>query len=223
MKSFSIAVIPGDGVGQEVVPAALQVLDTLAGRHKASFEYEHFDWGADYYKRLGVMMPANALELLRGKDAIFLGAVGDPKIPDHITLNGLLLPIRRAFDQFANVRPAVLYRGVSSPLAKPGEIDMIVVRENTEGEYAQVGGFVYQHHPDEVAIQTSVFTRRGIERVVRFAFELARRRNKKRHLTSITKSNAQGYGMVLWDRVFDAVAAEFPDIRPNRCWLTQLR
>ena len=212
MKSFSIAVIPGDGVGQEVVPAAIQVLDSIAGRHGASFNYEHFDWSADYYTRLGVMMPANALELLRGKDAIFLGAVGDPKIPDHITLNGLLLPIRRAFDQFANVRPAVLYQGVNSPLAKPGEIDMIVVRENTEGEYAQVGGFLYQHQPDEVAIQTSVFTRRGIDRVVRFAFELARRRNKKRHVTSITKSNAQGYGMVLWDRAFDAVAAEFPDI-----------
>ena len=212
MKSFSIAVIPGDGVGQEVVPAALRVLDTIAARHHASFAYEHFDWGADYYTRLGVMMPANALELLRDKDAIFLGAVGDPKLPDHITLNGLLLPIRRAFDQFANVRPAVLYKGVDSPLSKPGDIDMIVVRENTEGEYAQVGGFLYQHHPDEVAIQTSVFTRRGIDRVVRFAFELARRRNKERHVTSITKSNAQGYGMVLWDRVFDAVAEEFPDI-----------
>ena len=212
MKSFSIAVIPGDGVGQEVVPAAIQVLDAIAGRHGATFDYEHFDWGADYYTRFGVMMPANALELLRGKAAIFLGAVGDPKIPDHVTLNGLLLPIRRAFDQFANVRPAVLYQGVNSPLAKPGDIDMIVVRENTEGEYAQVGGFVYQHQPDEVAIQTSVFTRRGIDRVVRFAFELARRRNKKRHVTSITKSNAQGYGMVLWDRTFDAVAAEFPDI-----------
>jgi tartrate dehydrogenase/decarboxylase/D-malate dehydrogenase len=212
MKSFTIAVIPGDGVGQEVVPAALRVLETIAARHNAAFEYEHFDWGADYYNRFGVMMPANALELLRNKDAIFLGAVGDPNIPDHITLNGLLLPIRRAFDQFANVRPAVLYPGVNSPLAAPGDIDMIVVRENTEGEYAQVGGFLYQHHPDEVAIQTSVFTRRGIERVVRFAFELARRRNKKRHVTSITKSNAQGYGMVLWDRVFDAVSAEFPDI-----------
>ena len=212
MKSFSIAVIPGDGVGQEVVPAALQVLDNIATSHNASFQYEHFDWGADYYTRFGVMMPANALELLQDKDAIFLGAVGDPKLPDHITLNGLLLPIRRAFDQFANVRPAVLYKGVNSPLANPGDIDMIVVRENTEGEYAQVGGFLYQHQPDEVAIQTSVFTRRGIDRVVRFAFELARRRNKKRHVTSITKSNAQGYGMVLWDRGFDAVAAEFPDI-----------
>src|SRR6202023_1201622 len=153
------------------------------------------------------------LDLLRVKDAILLGAVGDPKIPDHITLNGLLLPIRRGFDQYANIRPAILYPGVSSPLAKPGEIDMLVVRENTEGEYAQVGGFVYHGQPDEVAIQSAVFTRRGIDRVVRFAFELARKRNKKKRLTSITKSNAQGFGMVLWDRAFQAVASEYPDIQ----------
>lgn len=215
MKRFSIAVIPGDGVGQEVVPAAIKVLDAAARTHGAAFDYEHFDWGAEYHFRNGRMMPVNALDLLRPFHAIFLGAVGDPKIPDHITLNGLLLPIRRTFDQFANVRPAILYRGVTSPLAQPGDIDMIVVRENTEGEYAQVGGFLYHQHPDEVAIQTSVFTRRGIDRVVRFAFELARKRNKKRHVTSITKSNAQGYGMVLWDRVFQSVASEYPDIRTD--------
>ncbi len=145
-------------------------------------------------------------------DAILLGAVGDPKIPDHVTLNGLLLPIRRSFDQFANVRPAVLYEGVASPLAHPGTVDMVVVRENTEGEYAQVGGFVYHQQPEEVAIQTAVFTRRGIERVVRFAFELARKRNRQRRVTSITKSNAQGFGMVLWDRVFQSVAAGYSDI-----------
>jgi tartrate dehydrogenase/decarboxylase/D-malate dehydrogenase len=158
------------------------------------------------------MMPEDAIDRLRPVDAIFLGAIGDPEIPDHITLNGLLLPIRRAFEQFANVRPAVLYKGVTSPLANPGEVDMIVVRENTEGEYAQVGGFVYHSHPQEVAIQTGVFTRLGIERVVRFAFDLARKRNKKRRLTSVTKSNAQGFGLVLWDRVFQMVAAEYPDI-----------
>jgi len=215
MKRFSIAVIPGDGVGQEVVPAAIEVLDTIAGRHAAAFDYEYFDWGSDYYFRAGAMMPPNALDLLRHRHAIFLGAIGDPRIPDHITLNGLLLPIRRAFDQFANIRPAILYKGVSSPLADPGEIDMIVVRENTEGEYAQVGGFLYHQHPDEVAIQTAVFTRRGIDRVVRVAFELARKRNKKRRVTSITKSNAQGYGMVLWDRVFQSVASEYPDIETD--------
>ena len=211
-KRFSIAVIPGDGVGKEVVPAALRVLEAIAPRFDASFEFTEFDWGADYYFHHGRMMPADALDLLRPMDAILLGAVGDPNIPDHITLNGLLLPIRRGFDQFANVRPAILYDGVPSPLANPGEVDMVVVRENTEGEYAQVGGFVYHHQPDEVAIQTAVFTRRGIERVVRFAFELARNRNKQRRVTSITKSNAQGFGMVLWDRVFQEVAAEYSDI-----------
>ena len=212
MPRFSIAVIPGDGVGQEVVPAALRVLESIAARYETVFDFHHFDWGAEYYFRHGRMMPADALNLLRPMDAILLGAVGDPKIPDHITLNGLLLPIRRGFDQFANVRPAILYDGVASPLANPGAIDMVVVRENTEGEYAQVGGFVYREQPDEVAIQTSVFTRRGIERVVRFAFELARRRNGKRRVTSITKSNAQGFGMVLWDRVFQSVADEYSDV-----------
>jgi tartrate dehydrogenase/decarboxylase/D-malate dehydrogenase len=160
------------------------------------------------------MMPAGAIDLLQPCDAIYLGAVGHPQIPDHTTLNGLLLPIRRAFDQYANVRPAYLYEGVPSPLAgrKGGEIDFVVVRENTEGEYAQVGGFLYQHQPEEVAIQTGVFTRRGIERVVRFAFELAVKRNKKKRVTSVTKSNAQGYSMVLWDRTFQEVASQFPDV-----------
>ena len=150
----------------------------------------------------------------RSADAILLGAVGHPTIPDHVTLNGLLLPIRRAFDQYANVRPAYLYPGVASPLAgrTAGQIDMVVLRENTEGEYAQVGGFLYPYQPEEVAVQTSVFTRRGVERVVRFAFELALRRGKKKRVTSVTKSNAQGYSMVLWDRTFQSVAAEFPDI-----------
>jgi tartrate dehydrogenase/decarboxylase/D-malate dehydrogenase len=212
MKRFSIAVIPGDGVGQEVTPAATHLLEVIGRKFDATFDFEEFAWGAAYYFKNGRMMPANALELLRAKDAILLGAVGDPKIPDHITLNGLLLPIRRTFDQFANVRPAILYDGVESPLARPGKVDMVVVRENTEGEYAQVGGFVYHEHPEEVAIQTGVFTRRGIERVVRFAFELARKRNRKKRVTSITKSNAQGFGMVLWDRVFQLVASEYSEI-----------
>src|SRR5882724_9974831 len=212
MQRFSIAVIAGDGVGQEVVPAALRVLEAIGPRYDAGFDIKAFDWGAEYYFHHGRMMPADALDQLRPMDAILLGAVGDPKIPDHITLNGLLLPIRRTFDQFANVRPAILYEGVTSPLARPGAIDMVVVRENTEGEYAQVGGFVYHHQPDEVAIQTAVFTRRGIDRVVRFAFELARKRNKQRRVTSITKSNAQGFGMVLWDRVFQSIASEYSDI-----------
>src|SRR6266550_1301173 len=192
MKTFSIAVIPGDGVGKEVTPAAQHVLTVAGQRFDARFDFEEFTWGSDYYRLHGRMMPGNALDLLRTKDAILLGAVGAPKIPDNVTLNGLLLPIRRTFDQFANVRPAVLYKGVASPLAKQVEIDMVVVRENTEGEYAQVGGFLSEGQPDEVAIQTGVFTRRGIARVVRYAFELARKRNKKRRVCSVTKSNAQG-------------------------------
>ena len=214
MNRFQIAVIPGDGVGQEVIPEALRVLHKAAERCQTAFECTQFDWGAEYHKTHGRMAPPHFLDQLRAFDAILLGAVGHPDIPDHITLNGLLLPIRRTFDQFANVRPAVLYPGVEGPLKgfKGGDIDIVVVRENTEGEYAQVGGFVYHQQSDEVAIQTSVFTHRGIERVVRYAFELARRRNKKKRVCSITKSNAQGFGMVLWDRVFAQVAAEFPDI-----------
>jgi tartrate dehydrogenase/decarboxylase/D-malate dehydrogenase len=214
MTTFTIAVIAGDGVGTEVIPQGKRVLEHIGRKHHVNFAFQDFDWGADHYFRWGRMMPAGAIDLLQPCDAIYLGAVGHPQVPDHTTLNGLLLPIRRSFDQYANVRPAYLYPGVSSPLAgrKGGEIDFVVVRENTEGEYAQVGGFVYQHQPEEVAVQTSVFTRRGIERIVKFAFELAVKRNKKKRVTSITKSNAQGYSMVLWDRTFQEVASQFPDV-----------
>lgn len=214
-KSFSIALIPGDGIGTEVTDAAFEVALNAAKGVGATLVPTVYDWGTDYYFKHGVMMPANALDILRGHDAILLGAVGHPKVPDNVTLNGLLLPIRRRFDQFANVRPAVLFRGVSSPLKglNEGDVDLVVVRENTEGEYAQIGGFVHETHPQEVAIQTSVFTRHGVERIIRFAFELAVRRNKKNLVTSITKSNAQGFSMVLWDRVFQSVAAEFPTIK----------
>jgi tartrate dehydrogenase/decarboxylase/D-malate dehydrogenase len=220
MKSFNIAVIAGDGVGQEVIPEGKRVLDHAGAKHGARFEYTDYPWGADYYFQNGVMCPPGFIEMLRPADAISLGAVGHPKVADNVTLNGLLLPIRRAFDQYANIRPAVLYDGVPSPLAlrKGEKIDMVVVRENTEGEYAQVGGFLYHEQPEEVAIQTSVFTRRGCERVIRVAFELARRRNGKKRVASITKSNAQGFSMVLWDRAFAGVAEEFPISRPNRCW-----
>ena len=215
MKTFTIAVIAGDGVGGEVIPQGKRVLEKVAKKHDVTFAFQDFDWGSEHYFRWGRMMPQGAVDLLQACDAIYLGAVGHPDVPDHTTLNGLLLPIRRAFDQYANVRPAYLYPGVQSPLARPkgGDIDFVVVRENTEGEYAQVGGFVYQHQPEEVAIQTSVFTRRGVERIVRFAFELAVQRNRKKRVTSVTKSNAQGYSMVLWDRVFDEVAAKFPDVQ----------
>ncbi len=214
MKTFTIAVIAGDGVGTEVVPQAKRVLERIGQKYSVTFAFQDFEWGSAHFFRWGRMMPAGALDLLQPCDAILLGAVGHPDIPDHTTLNGLLLPIRRSFDQYANVRPAVLYEGVCSPLAgrSAGDIDLVVVRENTEGEYAQVGGFVYTHQPDEVAIQTGVFTRRGVERIIRFAFDLARKRNKKKRVTSVTKSNAQGYGMVLWDRAFEIVAAEYPDI-----------
>jgi tartrate dehydrogenase/decarboxylase/D-malate dehydrogenase len=214
MPDYAIAAIPGDGVGADVTRAARQVLNAACPNWNIELRYTEFDWGAEYYFHHGRMMPQDAVERLRPFDAILLGAVGHPDIPDHITLNGLLLPIRRTFDQYANIRPAYLYPGVTSPLAgkRGGDIDMVIVRENTEGEYAQVGGFVHHNHPGEVAVQSGVFTRHGIERVVRFAFDLAVRRGKKRRVTSVTKSNAQGYGLVLWDRVFEEVAAEYPDI-----------
>ena len=212
MREFSIAVIPGDGVGLEVMPEARKVLDLIADRYDVRFSCTEFAWGTNYYFEHGRMMPEGGVDELRPFDVILLGAVGHPDVPDNVTLNGLLLPIRRAFDQYACERPAKLYRGVQSPLAKPGAIDMVIVRENTEGEYSQAGGFVYQNHPAEVAIQTSVFTRHGVERIIRYAFELARRRNGKKRLASITKSNAQGFSMVLWDRVFAEVAAEYPSI-----------
>jgi tartrate dehydrogenase/decarboxylase/D-malate dehydrogenase len=213
MQTYNLAVIAGDGIGQEVTPAALEILSAAGVRYGYSIDCRHFEWGSDYYLRHGRMMPEDALEQLRAHDAILLGAVGHPQIPDHVTLHGLLLPIRRGFDQYANVRPAVLYPGVTAPLRSGAPIDMVVVRENTEGEYAPVGGFLYHESPAEVAVQTSVFTRRGCERVIRFAFELARRRGKKRRVCSITKSNAQSYSMVLWDRVFTDVAREYSDVQ----------
>src|SRR5438105_5187518 len=215
MRTYRIAVIPGDGIGQEVVPAAIRALDTAAVRFGFAVEWQSFPWGSDHYFAHGRMMPADALDRLRPFDAIFFGAVGDPRLQDNVTLNGLLLPIRRGFDQFACVRPAVLYPGVPSPLAgrQSGDIDFVVVRENTEGEYAQIGGLLYQGGPQEVAMQAAMFTRHGTERVIRFAFDLARRRNRKRLLTSVTKSNAQGFSMAFWDRVFTEVSRDYPDIR----------
>ena len=217
MKKYKIAVIPGDGIGVEVVSSALEVLSHVSSNKDFEFEFTNFDWSSEYYFKNGVMMPEDGIEKLSNFDAIFLGAVGHPDIQDHITLNGLLLPIRRAFDQFACVRPSVLYPGVDTPLKniKPYDVDFIVVRENTEGEYANVGGFQYKDFPDEVAVQSAVFTRKGCERVIRYAFELAIERNKKNHVTSITKSNAQGYSMTLWDRCFEDIKSEYPQISTN--------
>ncbi len=217
MKSYKIAVIPGDGIGVEVVKSSIEVLNKLQEDKNFELDFEEFDWSSEYYFKHGKMMPENGIKQLENHDAIFLGAVGHPDIQDHITLNGLLLPIRRAFDQFACVRPSILYPGVDTPLKdiKPYDIDFVVVRENTEGEYANVGGFQYMNFPDEVAVQSAVFTRKGCERVIRFAFELAMERKKKKHLTSITKSNAQGYSMVLWDRTFDEVKKDYPEVTTN--------
>jgi len=215
MTTLRVAVIPGDGIGCEVTPAAIRVLEAAAERFRFGFEWRHFPWGSEHYFQHGLMMPPDAIDQLRPFDAIFFGAVGDPRLQDNVTLNGLLLPIRRRFDQYACVRPAVLYPGVRCPLAgkTSGEIDFVVVRENTEGEYAQIGGILYPGGPHEVAVQSAMFTRHGTERVIRFAFDLARRRNRKRLLTSVTKSNAQGFSMGFWDRVFTDVAREYPDVR----------
>lgn len=214
MPVSKIAVIAGDGIGPEVIDAAREVIDaTFQKLELTPIEWTPLEWGTDHYKAHGRMMPADGIEQLRAFDAIFLGAVGAPEVQDHVTLNGLLLPIRRAFDQYINLRPSYLYEGVTSPLRdkEPGSIDLVVFRENTEGEYADVGGRIYRQTEHEVAIQTSVFTRHGTERIIRAAFEHAKVR--RRHVTSITKSNAQGHSMVFWDEVFATVAAEYPEIQ----------
>ena len=216
MADYNLAIIPGDGVGPEVVAEGRKVLDALAAQEGGlNFRYTEFSWGSAYYRETGRMMPEDGLDQLSGCDAILFGAVGDPEIPDHITLQGLLLPMRRAFDQGVCIRPAYLYPGVSSPLAgkKAGEIDLVIFRENTEGEYAPVGGRLYPGTPHETVMQTNVFTRRGTERIIRAAFEHCVKRNKKNLVTSVTKSNAQAFGMVFWDEVFESVAAEYPHIK----------
>ena len=213
MPTHKIAVIKGDGIGVDVVNEGIKVLDALAPRYGINWEYTEFNWSSDYYFEHGKMMPDDALESLEPFNAVFLGAVGHPDIQDNITLDGLLLPIRRRFDQYICLRPSVLYPGVKSPLAgkKPYDIDLVVIRENTEGEYLNIGGFAYHQSPDEVAVQTAVYTRKGCERAIRYAFDLARKRGKKHRVTSITKSNALGY-MTLWDRTFSEVAEEYTDI-----------
>ena len=213
MPQFRIAVIAGDGIGPEVTREAMRAAEAAVGKTGSQIHWTEFPWGTDYYFAHGRMAPPEFLDELAKFDAMLLGAVGHPRVQDHITLNGLLLPIRRRFDQCVCLRPAYLYDGVESPLRDklPGSIDMLVFRENTEGEYANVGGRVYQGSEHDVAIQTAVFTRRGCERIIRAAFEKAASRTRKR-VASITKSNAQGFGMVLWDDVFAAVAKQYPQI-----------
>lgn len=216
MGSYRIAVIGGDGIGPEVTHQAISVLKALAPHYNLHLEYEEFPWGAHYYLRHGRMMAEDALDVLRHFDAILFGAVGNPQVPEPVAVSGLLLPIRRAYDLYVNLRPNILHPGVSSPLrdAKPGDIDLVVVRENTEGEYAPVGGHLFSGTPDEVVVQSGVFTRRGTERVMRYAFELARQRPRK-HVTSITKSNAQGFSMAFWDRVFQEVSEDYHDVETS--------
>jgi tartrate dehydrogenase/decarboxylase/D-malate dehydrogenase len=213
MAVFRIAVIGGDGIGPEVIDQAIRVADAAVRRHGGAVEWNRLPWSSAYYKQSGQMMPADGWEVLRRHDAILLGAIGSPDVPDHITLHGLLLPMRRRFDQYVNFRPAYLYDGVPTPLRDkaPGSIDMVVYRENTEGEYAPIGGRQYAGTPHEIAIQTNIFTRRGCERIMRAAFEGARKRRRK--VTSITKSNAQTFGMVLWDEVFREVSRDYPDVQ----------
>ena len=215
MKTYRIATIPGDGIGKEVVPAGAQVLEALAKTTKSfAFEFENFDWGGDYYREHGVMMPADGLNAIRNKDAILFGSAGDPDIPDHITLWGLRLKICQGFDQYANVRPTRILPGIDGPLkrCKPEDLNWVIVRENSEGEYAGVGGRVHQGHPIEAATDVSMMTRAGVERIMRFAFRLAQSRPRKL-LTVITKSNAQRHAMVMWDEIALQISKEFPDVK----------
>ena len=213
-RQYRIAVVPGDGIGKEVVPEGLRLLAAVEAK-QGGFQCEatYFPWGSDYYREHGVMMPADGNETLKPFSAILFGAVGDPELPDHLTLWGLRLKICQGFDQYANVRPTRIFPGVPCPLANrgPGDIDWVIVRENTEGEYSGAGGRVHPGLPIEVAMETSVFTRAGVERVMRFAFRLAQSRPRK-HLTVITKSNAQRHGMVLWDEIAREVGSEYPDV-----------
>lgn len=213
-KTHRIAMVPGDGIGKEVIPEGQRVLQALVEKvGGATFEFESFDWGGDYYRQHGIMMPADGVETLKPFDAILFGSAGDPDIPDHITLWGLRLKICQGLDQYANVRPTRILPGIDAPLKRcgPKDLDWVIVRENTEGEYAGVGGRVHQGHPIEVATDVSMMTRAGVTRIIRFAFKLAQSRPRK-HLTVVTKSNAQRHAMVMWDEISGEVANEFPDV-----------
>ncbi|MBO7360172.1 MAG: tartrate dehydrogenase, partial [Clostridia bacterium] len=217
MKVFRIAVIPGDGIGPEVIREGIKVAKRAAELNgEYSYEFTEFPWGCDYYKKTGRMMPEDGIERLRGFDAIYLGAVGAPDVPDHISLGGLLLAIRKSFDQYVNLRPVKLLKGAPCPLkgindSNAGDIDMIFVRENTEGEYSGSGAWLYRGQPNEVVIQNGVFSRKGCERIMRYAYSLARSEGKS--ITSISKGNALNYSMVFWDSVFEQIGREeFPDV-----------
>ena len=216
MKQYKIAVIEGDGIGREVVPEGIRVLEAAARRFQISLTWKKFDWSCETYLSTGRMMPEDALDQLRPFDAIYLGAVGYPGVPDHVSLWGLLIPIRRAFRQYVNLRPCKLLEGIKSPLAdrKPGEIDFCIVRENNEGEYSQIGGRLHANTELEMAIQETVFTRQGCDRIITYAFELAR--SRKNHVTSATKSNGIIHTMPFWDERFAAVSKQYPDVQADQ-------
>lgn len=217
MPKYNIAVIPGDGIGKEVVPEGIAVLDAVASRFDIDFSWDHFPWSCETYTRTGRMMPEDGLDQLRRYDAIYLGAVGFPGVPDHVSLWGLLIPIRRGMEQYINLRPVRLLNGIESPLKNrgPEDIDFWVVRENNEGEYSEIGGRLYEGTDAETVLKETVFTRRGVDRVMRYAFELARTREAK-HVTSATKSNGITHTMPFWDERFAAMAQAYPDIRTSQ-------
>jgi len=217
MAKHSIALIPGDGIGKEVIPEGVRVLEKVASRHQVDISWKEFDWSCEHYLKTGTMMPDDGIEQLAKHDAIYLGAVGYPTVTDHVSIWGLLIPIRREFDQYVNLRPVRLFDGVPCPLAnkKPGDIDFYVVRENVEGEYSMIGGIQYGGTEQEMAVQQSVFTQRGVDRIMKFAYELASKRPKK-HLSSATKSNGIIHSMPYWDSRFKLMAEQYPDIRTDQ-------
>lgn len=217
MRDFKIAVIPGDGIGKEVVPEGIRVLEAAAAKHGLRFRWDGFPWSCEYHLEHGRMMPENGLDLIRHHDAIFLGAVGFPGVPDHVSLWGLLIPIRRGFRQYANLRPVKLMPGVPCPLAgrQVGDIDMMVVRENNEGEYSSIGGRLYEGTDQEMAVQQSVFTRQGVDRILKIAFDIAQSR-PKRHLTSATKSNGIAITMPYWDERVKAMSVGYPEVKVDQ-------
>ena len=214
MRSYHIATIPGDGIGQEVIPASVEVLEAIGQQCGIQFKFQYYDYSCEYYKKNGKMMPDDGLERLRDSDGIFLGAVGYPGVPDHVSLWGLLIPIRRTFQQYINLRPVRLLEGIISPLRTPGEIDFYIVRENNEGEYSSIGGKLYEGTPQELVVQESVFTKVGVDRAMKFAFELAMKRRKK--LTSATKSNGIIHTMPYWDERFKAMGKQYPEVEQEQ-------
>ena len=210
MNTYRIATVPGDGIGKEVIPESVKVLNLVAAKCGFQLKYKNYDYSCEHFKKYGKMMPEDGLERLRDSDGIFLGAVGYPGVPDHVSLWGLLVPIRRGFQQYVNLRPVRLLKGVESPLKNPGSIDFYIVRENNEGEYSSIGGRLNEGTEHELAVQESIFTRRGVDRVMKYAFELAKKRDKK--LTSATKSNGIIHTMPYWDERFKAMSAKYPNV-----------